>query len=320
MFTQNIYLASQVSGHCFSTVERDQQERKLVLNREHLAICPLGTIGNLRFTAGQGGTARVGRVRAFLSELGYLLASLAFHLTFPSNEARARRDCLEMARQTSYNLGNLLGALTGEKDDAATLYSIAVELESLAVNNLYSLCGRRYFLSTYVAELKDKDIKALREGVLDSQPHCKMILGLFSSDNYLLHKLASEVLDDIEGALSWREAMDSVKDSAKEAFMDIVKAMSPNKMDSPVLKRALKQLADAMEAVMKVNPGFDEKLCLNMFLKHLPKDQLQSLMPLAHDQVRDRFKLALLPELGRLKSSEYACYILNLVHQSLAAL
>lgn len=178
----------------------------LVLERADVASCPLGKVGNLQFTAKQGGTARASAVGLTFSRARRALANavigLAYKFNLVSKEMHARYGQLLEARNNSRLVGNVLGALTapaGDPEGRAGLAKRLMELAKLSQGRLNDLKGGRESLGWYVEELKDADLKALRDGVLSSQDACQAALDQISSDR--LRKQAFQVLSQIFDAI-----------------------------------------------------------------------------------------------------------------------
>lgn len=201
-----------------------QQEPLPALKRKDLAACAFGVVGNLRFTAVEGVTARASRIRVFLSETGHSLADRWAYLTscFTNNppEARARRAELAAVRMNSHRIGNFLGSLTAVVDRSAPIINakdhirVAQALKDLSVppsGGLHSLKGATYCLDTYLSELKEFDLMALRHGILSDEAACRDVLDKISiHQDDPLRMRASRVLNDVAEAVNQRLARHAV--------------------------------------------------------------------------------------------------------------
>ncbi len=259
----------QIAGH-----------QELVLERKDLAPCPLGIVGNLRYTPQEGGTARPNYIGTLLSDLGDFSSYLAFCLTCPSEQARARRDYLEELRTNSWTLGNFLGELTNPMEESDSLSRLARKLEDISKVPGFGLsslrAGERYCLSTYMDELKDKDIKALRKGTLGTQDDCEALLNQISFfGNDPVRQQASRLLEQIKDILQQR--LD--KGSMMEALIEVTRQLCGEPMDGQKLRVALNRLADALETLKRASPEVDEEEHINALLQDLPQVRLKLQIP-----------------------------------------
>ncbi|MGE8591732.1 MAG: hypothetical protein ACN6OD_20375 [Alcaligenes sp.] len=204
-----------MAAQTLSSVTLMVGHREQLLKRKDLGSCPLGTTGNLQYTEKQGGTPRASLLGVLLKDIRCLLAYLAFRLTRPSEQARAQRGAVVQARFNSRILGDLLGSLTAPQDDLKGRSQIIKELarlKKISKGDLTQFWGWRYCLSTYMDELKEADIQALRAGVLGSRRAKLAMLDQISHDkDDPSRKLASEVLGQIEKALDRRLARDCAR-------------------------------------------------------------------------------------------------------------
>lgn len=229
-----------------------QAKPSLDLKRKDLAACAFGIVGNLRFTAAEGVTVRASRVCVFLSETGHSLADrwawLLSCLTRTSPEARARRAELAEVRVNSHRIGNLLGSLTAEVDrttpivnarDHARIAQALKELSVPARGGLYALKGARYCLDTYLSELKEFDLVALRHGMLSDEMACQDVLNNISiRRDDPLREQAARVLDEIAEAVNQRLARHSVH----EPMRRLVKLLTDHCVDWGKLRAQLMML------------------------------------------------------------------------------
>lgn len=74
--------------------------------------------------------------------------------------------------------------------------------------------------SYHMAELKNKDIGALREGVLGSAYHYESLQALATIRDLSLRKQTSQMLDQIKNALDQRLAEDFARESAAFKHID----------------------------------------------------------------------------------------------------
>ncbi|WP_394065080.1 hypothetical protein [Alcaligenes sp. WGS1538] len=212
----------------------------LVLERADVASCPLGAVGNLRFTAQQGGTARATAAGLAFSQarraLAHFVIGLAYKLNLVSETTRARHEDLLTARANSRLVGNVLGALTAPADDLEGQALIAERLKELAKRSqgkLEALKGGRESLGWYVNELTEADVKALRDGVLNKPGPCRAVLGLISSDS--LRQQASEVLVQIMNALD----LPVVDSCAQKPLEQVARPLPATPENGPELEKTL---------------------------------------------------------------------------------
>lgn len=196
-----------------STLEADRRQQ--VPERNELGASPLGSVGNLQYSVEQGGTARASWASTLCTDIGYIVSTLALSLTCPSEQAEAKYMGLVQVHYASRILGDLLGSLTARRDDRegrAKIVQALTDLSRISENDLSTLVSWRHSLSTYMSELKDADIRALRDGVLGSQTAKLVVLNQISrSENDPSRQLASQVLGKIEKELRHRMARDSAK-------------------------------------------------------------------------------------------------------------
>lgn len=253
------------------------QKQDLVLERADLASRPLGAVGNLQFKAEPAGMRRAGG--ALLSGVRCLLAglraNLAFFLTLPFAQARAQRNALVMARDNSRRIGNLLGSLTAPVEDAKAHVRAAQRLADLgrrAQGDLNTLCGGRYCLSTYMDELDDSAIKALRCGVLGSLEARLAVLNQISPEKLRIQ--ASHVLSQIVAHLDQRLA----KDCARDALWQLAEQLSAAPIDGQTLKGLLTQLSADVKASGAASAELSDGYELARLLQSLPKEQSKALL------------------------------------------
>ena len=188
----------------------DVPNQELVLQRRDLAPGPLGVVGNLQFSAEQGGTPSSNRVGAMASDTRHSLTRLRADLASflngePSDARRAQRMFVAEARENSRYIGNLLGSLTAPAVDAGAHSTIAQRLMQLSERSngdLANLPGGAESLYFYLYELTVSDITALRNGVLGSPAARNAVLNQIPP-NGLRHQ-ASQLLYQIMNALDQR--------------------------------------------------------------------------------------------------------------------
>ena len=127
----------------------------------------LGTVGNLQYSAQDGGTARASNP-SMRSRLGSWCTDLKFFCC-ASEETRAQYDDEQEVFENSRCVGDLLGSLTVHAHDAAGLSDVLTQLKklgSLSQGDLATLPGGDYSLPHYMGRLTDNDVRALRTGPL----------------------------------------------------------------------------------------------------------------------------------------------------------
>lgn len=187
-----------------------------LLERNDLWSSPLGNVGNLRYSTERGGTPSVSFPRAVWAVASRTVGYCAFRLTCPSEQASETRLVRTRAYYNSLLCGNLLGYLTARPQDDLHGHSKIVQwfaqASRLSSNDLSKLVGWRYSLSTYMSELTDADIRALRDGILSSPSAKAAVLNQVSRDrNDPSRQLASQMLGQIERELQQRLARDSAR-------------------------------------------------------------------------------------------------------------
>jgi len=239
----------------------------------------LGANGNLQFTAREGSTAPASCAGMLLSETSPSFAEsradLEACVTGEPSEVRAQREALVQARvevrDNSRLIGNLLSSLTVKLDeDDCLIYfndclEVAQALKALNVPpsgvGLYSLKGAKYCLDTYMDELKELDIQALRYGVLSSKSACETVLGIISphSDDELRIQ-ANYVLRDVAQAVDRRV----VRRAVHEPLSKVVDLLDTPPVDAYKLCAQLIQVSD------------DESM-LGQYFDSLSVDELKNL-------------------------------------------
>jgi hypothetical protein len=135
----------------------------------------LGQVGNLRFTAGEGGTPRVGRPNLF-QRIGHAIGRV-----FASPEQRAQKEVGERARSLNRGVGDLLGSLTVLPDDRKGLREAAAALTRLAgkLDREYGgMHEANPLLERNLAQLGKNDLLALWTGILGNAQSRDEMLGL----------------------------------------------------------------------------------------------------------------------------------------------
>lgn len=230
-----------------------------MLGRKDVGSCVLGTVGNLRFSAKQGGSARATRTGVMLSEIRRSVANLFTGLTRyvmrAPQSVRARSDALDQARANSRLIGNLLGSLTSPADSVMGWVRITQKLEQLAERSkgdLANLKGWHYCLETYVAELSNADLKAMRNGVLGNAFAREFLL---CEDSGKHPGLATEMLNQIAQVLERRLAQ-----TLQEPLEGIAEQLSAKSIDGEKLKGYLSSLysSPAIAALDRYLPSLSE--------------------------------------------------------------
>lgn len=220
---------------------------RLSLERRDLEACPLGTIGNLQFTAEEGGTPRASYMRVMLSGIGRAMAKRLSDLKdcaiCAPPELRAQREDRYKVRNNSLLIGNLLGRLTAPVDDARGLVRTAKALRQVikaSNGDLDELKGLDYCLITYVDELKILDFDALHQGVLNDDDVCQAMLSMIRPAES--NEQAAHLLSRIIGVLNQR----CIREAAKHALNEIDSLLSSARLDGNKLKGVLLKLADCV--------------------------------------------------------------------------
>ncbi|WP_454006114.1 hypothetical protein [Alcaligenes sp. Marseille-Q7550] len=229
----------------------------------------LGSVGNLQYTAKQGGTARVGFIRTTLSDLRHFVANwqakLTFFLTNAPKEARAQHEALVQNRKTNKCVANLLGDLTALAKDEKGRTAVARRLEeliTLADGDLNSRKGWEQCLSSHMGQLKDMDLKALYDGVLGDPQARDAVLDRISPEaSNPLRKQAAGALEVINAALDLRSAQDLIR----EPLANTVQQLSASPLDGQELHRQLS--------------GFPQDAArLDLYLHSLPKGEPEKVL------------------------------------------
>ncbi|WP_394065664.1 hypothetical protein [Alcaligenes sp. WGS1538] len=239
------------------------------LERKDLEACPLGTIGNLQFTAEEGGTARAGYVHVALSGAGRSLvkrlSDLKDCVICAPPDLRAQREDRYEVRNNSLLIGNLLGRLTAPAGDGKGLARTAKALEQLVKlsnGDLDELKGLDYCLITYVDELKILDFDALHLGVLDDEDACQAMLSMIEPADS--NEQAAQLLNRIIRTLNQR----CLRESAKRSLDEIDHLLSSARVDGNKLKASLLKLArcvnelDAKRTSSGLGGGNGMDICL----------------------------------------------------------
>lgn len=206
---------SSFGSGCPHFVGRSDGREEPLIRRSDLEPCALGVVGNLSYSTRDGGTPRACHARLLLSDTWRSVADKWTELTASidtgSAPARARRETLIEVRLNSRLIGNLLGSLTAKVDETShTVHGkdqarIVRELMALAQSSngdVFSLKGAKYCLETYLQELTESDLVALRYGVLSEEIYCEFILSRISArSGDSLRAQASRVLEDIAQAV-----------------------------------------------------------------------------------------------------------------------
>ena len=166
---------------------------------QELAPGPLGTVGNLRFTPQQNGTAPASRTSAFPFDSS--IEDLAFNLGRAPRDARTLLvHCIE-GRELSRCIGNLLGHLTAPATDALALTRIAKELEQISelfLGNLFDLAEGDQALCAYLKAMTYPDLIALCDGIFNHPQAYEAVLEQIPSAR--LRVQAVKMLDQVGGA------------------------------------------------------------------------------------------------------------------------
>ncbi len=187
----------------------------------------------------------------------------------PSKE-QTWREALFDVRITSWRIGNLLGLLTANLDrtipfsDAVDDYKIARALTELKLppeGSLYSLKGAKYCLDTYLDELKEFDLIALRRGVLSNEKARRNILDRISTcAEDELRMQASRVLDDVAQAVNQRLAQPAVY----EHLVKLVDLLAADPVDG-----------QGLHALLQLVP---DNRVLDRYFRMLTTDELKALL------------------------------------------
>ncbi len=187
----------------------------LVPARDELGAGPLGGYGNLQYTVEQGGTPACSMAGRYWTLAGYVAGLAALRFTCPPEQVWLPRVAAARTYNFSCAMGDLLGILTYQQDDPMGRALIVGTLENMSAsveNDQSRMIGWRHSLSTYMRELTDADIRALRAGILGSPSAKAAVLNQISRNrNDPSRRLASLVLSQIEVELQRRVARDSAR-------------------------------------------------------------------------------------------------------------
>ncbi|WP_394065667.1 hypothetical protein [Alcaligenes sp. WGS1538] len=215
-------------------VERTTPTRGLIQAwQNQVAPGPLGTVGNLRFGAKDGGTVRADRI-GLVQHARDFLDKLTFRFSAPE-EARMARAYQNEININSRRIGNLLGSLTARFTEAGVLDRIAGELGQigrLSQGDLFSMPGGQQSLLVYLAGMTSADLAALRDGVLGCPGACDEVLARVEPK---LQQHAAAVLEQMENALRVRLADAAVTESLSE----LVRLLSAGAVDGQALRDQL---------------------------------------------------------------------------------
>lgn len=195
-------------------IRQMDEQPKPELKRKDVAARPLGAVGNLQYTARQGGTARASRIGVMLSGMrGFLIdvrAKLKFFITRAPQHVRTQRAYRVQVHKNSRLVGDLLGSLTAAANDKNAPSAIIQRLKhlgELTKGDLSRLPGAKQALAFYVAESTYADLKAVCDGVLsaDGQGALMAAFDQISPDREnLLRNQALGVLLEVKQALRQR--------------------------------------------------------------------------------------------------------------------
>lgn len=279
-------LATAASGADVSGIF-DLMREQPHLVRKHLGASPMGTVGNLTYTAKQGGTTRASRAGVAWSEirrtLAHRWANLKSYFISEPPAARAQRKAWSEVRACSRCIGNLLGSLTAEvskktrvlarNHDKPRIVAALKQLLGLPKGALDQPAVRKHCLDLYLRELSDEDLTALNEGVLGNPRLRKDVLHDVPS---ALHDLAVEKLDQIAEAVSQR-----VNQPPLERIAELLNA---HPTDERKLEAALRKLADDLNRLTSNGGGIpvgSPAAALDLYIERLAPDSLQLLQALA---------------------------------------
>lgn len=300
----------------------NQQKLDLELERKNVGSCPLGVVGNLQFKAAQGGTPRASQVGVFFSSVKKtfidLCVKLKYKLARAPEEVQSRHGYLVEARANSRLIGDLLGGLTAPAHNPkgrATVAEVLATLVERSGGDLTELPGGRYCLSTYLGELSNADIQALRNGILSSPGAQVLVLDQISPDNETLRKQASQILNQVQMELDQRSAQ-----TVQTLLLEIIGKLSEPSMSGQNLKEPLirlaKEVLPSMSASSKAEDGSPLEDMLRSHFQSLPREHLQPLLILVQQKALVEGGLEALAELD----DEVPYYTLEQIRDSLDAL
>lgn len=297
------------------------------LKRKDLAPCPLGTVGNLQFSAKQGGTARA----SFLSvEWSILRQATANELTLWVNllshlndsDQQMEDDCAASCRShflgvrtNSTVIGHLLGKLTAEQSDVKTQLGAAELLQvlgQLSHGDIDNITGGGYSLWTYTDELTDSDVMAMVTGALRHSNGVAAMLDKMPPGDLRTHTF--QLLEQIDAAVERRRMKGDVKDSLEQ----ISTLLLTQPIDKLKLKKSLISVAQYLDACTRASLRLNAVQHLHVFLQSLPKERLQPLLPLAQREKLEECLEAL--GTNTVNGITRGREILHFIHQSLVAL
>lgn len=282
------------SGSYVSMSILTEQMNRPALRRQDLAPYPLGTVGNLHFTAREGGTPRAYYAAVLLSDACQSLsdkwADMQCCAFMESEDARARRESLREIRVYSQCMGELLGSLTAKVDRNTERFtdslsqprigSALLELIRQPGGNLDDSVRKRNCLETYLDELKVVDLIALHNGVLACNHARAAVLRQVPSE---LFAQASDELNRIGVAVKQKFTLKVVQ----EPLEQLLKLLNCSPMDQfgarkqlLVLNKIVSQYAGE-EAAETARDSYS----LTSYVQHLPSEQLRTLMgPVSRSQ------------------------------------
>lgn len=260
------------------------------VRRQDLAVGPLGTVGNLRFTPRQGGTAPVAPPGA-AANVSSSWANLQFALSGAPVQARKQREILLKVRANSRSIGDLLGRLTAPTGHARALAAIAQDLARLSKisrGDLAALPGGREALTAYMSELDYLDLVALRHGALGHADARNAVLNQVSPG---LREQAAHLLQQIEAALELRSAQEVVLNP----LWGIGRLLFASSLDAQELEIQLDKLYSGL--AMLDSSGTQNRASivhmLDVYLQSLPDDQFEVLLAQIHSDALDAAEDAL---------------------------
>lgn len=297
------------------------------LKRKNLAPCPLGAIGNLQFSAKQGGTARASHLsvewpilrQTTVNGITGLMTAL-IHLNDSDQQrkddrAADHRDHLLRVRVYSTVIGDLLGQLTAEQSDVKTQLRAAALLQILGQQShgdIDNITGCGYSLWTYTDELTDSDVMAMVTGALRHSNGVAAILDKMPPGDLRTHTF--QLLEQIDAAVERRRMKGDVKDSLEQ----ISTLLLTHPIDKLKLKKSLISVAQYLDACTRASLRLNAVQHLHVFLQSLPKERLQPLLPLAQREKLEECLEAL--GTNTVNGITRGREILHFIHQSLVAL
>lgn len=274
------------SGSSPSTPLLSTQLNQSALRRQNLAPHPLGTVGNLCFTAREGGTPRACYVAALLTDAGRSVSGKWADLTscvfMEPDDVRTRREILNQTRAYSQSMGELLGCLTAKVDNgtgrfadsfgARRIVKALLKLIRQPGGDLGDEPRKRHCLETYINELKVADLIALHNGVLSCNHARAAVLRQVPTR---LFTQASDELNRI-GVAVYRVFVLKVVQEPLEEVARRLACRATRQLEGRRQLVVLNKIVCQYSGSGSVSTACEEN-DLARYIRHLPSEQLRTL-------------------------------------------